>query len=1605
MFVACMACRARADVRADVEALGGGDRSAGSAGAGRAADYLVERLKAATDERVYRQGFLMALPVVEECAAEEAVQIDGKWVSMGMKVPIAPLIPSGGQAAALSPEFSSAELVYGGKGTLEELRGKDLRHRIVALEITSEATAWQTVASLGASAIVFLGDESTGNAELLNKTTSVPLGVPRFYCDDTGAAGRIREGKTGGLSLRVRVRWEEKRVENIVCVIPGKHEAGKAEQDVAWVKQAVAVQAQYDASSLVMGQAPGATEALNAALAVELAEKVAATPEHCTVVIALTAGDEWDFRGSRELLNLIDRDAKNTATAVGDLRALANGAAGWAKNTEATLAGVRRVADGDVSALQRVDVRAVIEDQLLRESSAVEAELQHARLTGGGGGGAAMAPLETRKQAILEASGSVHNRIAPSAAALGLIKDAAAAGVPRWEAEAKRTRDWGDALAEWPAIRAGMGDKPPMVWLTLSLGAGSDRFGFFSRSFFNREVDSTGPMSAFAQAFRRYAGGGGGAGGAQNNVFDVDSLENRFTLETFFPVARAFSSDAALAGGQPAGAFVSTQDAVTFLDTPNDLVGWIDWEKFDGQAKGLKGLLLGADGSVGVLTDPLFYGRADLSSVVVDQPVTVFERTIGETLPQVRAAGALVGGETESNGKSLGVPLVGTRRTDWYLADVQGNVTFEQALRAATLRTRMQAFEFDEDGVATRALAGNLADERGLVGEFDPNPNQPVRAMLFDCRRLDTFGLFDPRYLDTLYRIDVLDAKRLDAAEFSNVYAGEGAGGFAAVFMPPDIRWQLLAARGNVSNRMILINADQAHPTGRGFDTTDLAEIGPLPYRGALDFSVLNTQRQHELERFGVSNDVVSELQALSAKKRAEAVEAAKSRDYPKLFSASDALWALQSQVYESLIDTSNGIIKAVIFLLLGLIPFSYFVERLLIGSTSVYRQIAWFTAIFMLMVAALWFHPAFRISSAPLMILLAFLILILSSTVVYILWGKFEEEITLLQGAELSAHMTSLKRGAVFGAAIRLGLSNMRRRGARTVLTLITLILLTFTLLCFTSVREAVHLAPQVISFAGHSVPPPGILIRQRGWRALPPETLGLAQQIASDGPGGAIAGRWWYSSEHAERQWFIPVRGTGANETVYVSALVGLDAAEAQFQGVPIDSVLPGFGQLQKGEADVCWLSKMVQQASPALAVGESVNIAGHELKVAGFFEDKDFGTLRELTGDPMTPVDPAALAVTAGGAGGIADNSDAQSSAPETSYRFLSPQSVAVVPSWVVRELGGRLSSVMVRPDNASGTEVSRVAEDFARRAAFTVYVSDGQTVRSINAAASFVPRDFGDVLIPMLIGGMIVFNTMLGAVSERSREIHVYTSVGLAPAHVGMLFLAEAAALGTIGVVAGYIFGQGFATVLSWTHFLPDVALNYSSVSAIVTMGMVLGVVMLSALWPARAASRVAAPSLQRDWKLPKAVGDLLAVDLPFTVNETAARGVCAFVEEYLVSTSQSGTGHFTADHVKAFTEQTTQGLVRGLVARIWLAPYDLGVIQAMRLSIHPTDQHGVFDVHVQMTREAGNPGAWQRLNRPFLIDVRKQFLLWRNVNADLMKQYVERSDAMFAKGTK
>ena len=120
--------------------------------------------------------------------------------------------------------------------------------------------------------------------------------------------------------------------------------------------------------------------------------------------------------------------------------------------------------------------------------------------------------------------------------------------------------------------------------------------------------------------------------------------------------------------------------------------------------------------------------------------------------------------------------------------------------------------------------------------------------------------------------------------------------------------------------------------------------------------------------------------------------------------------------------------------------------------------------------------------------------------------------------------------------------------------------------------------------------------------------------------------------------------------------------------------------------------------------------------------------------------------------------------------------------------------------------------------------------------------------------MVLGGLIIFATMLGSVSDREREIYTFSALGLAPPHVASLFFAEASVYAVVGGMGGYLLGQTVSRVLGWLAgrgILAVPPMNYSSINAIVTMLIVMGTVLISTIYPAIKASRIGQPRRAAD----------------------------------------------------------------------------------------------------------------------------------------------------------
>jgi len=328
------------------------------------------------------------------------------------------------------------------------------------------------------------------------------------------------------------------------------------------------------------------------------------------------------------------------------------------------------------------------------------------------------------------------------------------------------------------------------------------------------------------------------------------------------------------------------------------------------------------------------------------------------------------------------------------------------------------------------------------------------------------------------------------------------------------------------------------------------------------------------------------------------------------------------------------------------------------------------------------------------------------------------------------------------------------------------------------------------------------------------------------------------------------------------------------------------------------------------------------------------------------------------------------------------------VAVVRDTVARRLGASLNAVSFVPQGGA-VDLDAVAEDMAQQLAMTLRVGQHGQTTLMTAVGRLTADGLGGALVPLVLGSLIVFATMLSTVAERGREIFIYASLGLAPIHIAALFLVEAAIYAVLGALGGYLLAQitawtlGIAAQIGLLAAPPD--LNYSSTAAMATILLVMGAVLVSALYPALMAARAAHPGGTRP-TLPAPAGDRWEVPFPVTVAVRDERGLLAFLAHWLNAAGEAGDRGFTAGEVALGEADDGDPNLR---AKVWLAPLDLGLSQTILVESEPIDLPGNRGLRVVIERRSGGSGDWRRGNHSFLKDLRRQVLNWRTLTPEQM----------------
>ncbi len=919
-----------------------------------------------------------------------------------------------------------------------------------------------------------------------------------------------------------------------------------------------------------------------------------------------------------------------------------------------------------------------------------------------------------------------------------------------------------------------------------------------------------------------------------------------------------------------------------------------------------------------------------------------------------------------------------------------------------------------------------------------------VRLNFFKCDSTTLFDLNNPLTLGLLPGATGLRSEaNTELGKGSKSFIGTQVSGtsytepLAVFFTKPDRRVKFLLSGGGLGNAGVLLNVPVALARkdkavqqknakdlflGKGFATPDRENyIYKTAYQVAKDMQLLDYYRLFNLEKAAISKKNLWEMHEEAMVRLTAAERALQEKNYDVFYRQTRMAWSKESRVYPDARGTAHDVVRGVVFYFALLLPFVIFIERLLINYVDVRKKLGAIAILFAFSYLVLrMVHPAFQLSRTPIIILDGFFMLVASIWTIGYLIMRFQTVMETIQQHINTIHRADVARASAAMAAFILGISNMRKRKIRTALTALTLILLTFTILSFTSFET---MPARLLEYQSDTKAPyNGLLLRNTTWSALGEfQSYDVANHFTSE--GFTVAERSWFVSRDktVELKLEISRPGTKSGYTI-ASAMLGLSPKEKHFS--EMNKFLAGGKWFQKKHPDWPFVCIIPQSMAESLQittseVGEAqINVLGRRLTVVGITGGAEMFAYEDLDGEPITPVDfmqqqqkgPAQK-----GAGGAWTATGEQTAEgflaaqrvedKESDYIHMNTDRVLVIPNDLCLRMGGTFRAIVAGAKDQKGSgklvrSFTPALEEFASSISMPLYAGIDNHITRLATRSQMTMSGMQGLLVPILIAALIVFNTMLGAVYERTDEIQVYASVGLAPIHIGALFFAESCVFAVLGAMLGYLMGQVLSFGLLQVPWLMEgISLNYSSISAVWSALLVMVVVLASTAWPAHMAGKLSVPDETRQMTIEPPTSDVWEILFPFTVSSKEAKGVMAYLREYFYSNDEDSVGNFTADDIKFYSEEDESGhTTLVLEADVWVAPLDMGISQEVEIAAVPDEEEPeITYLYFTITRKSGEFATWHRMNRGFLKDLRKQLLIWRLVTPEEKQRLTEEAD--------
>lgn len=963
---------------------------------------------------------------------------------------------------------------------------------------------------------------------------------------------------------------------------------------------------------------------------------------------------------------------------------------------------------------------------------------------------------------------------------------------------------------------------------------------------------------------------------------------------------------------------------------------------------------------------------------------------VGQSIvPNFPLAGALLGGKSTvdffQNGMGM-YPLL------LFQADPYGEYRLEYTpARISENEYNLQAFGFDENGLIDVAKNEGLSAQKTFRSK-DLLHGQSLRNITlvgFPARGVTVLDLINPQTLTPYSSVSFSLRQGLSAPEKLNVFVNAEV---VTAFMEPDQRFVTIFNAGSSDNE--LVQKVRAFALGPP-ESNSSSEINGRGYF-VLGNPVLRDIYQQTAESMVRVNGVRAELQDSRhmldpmtrdyfAESRQLLDNAAGKNWLGRLLETWNSI-AYSIMVHPILLSNVSQAVTSIVWYLCLLVPFVFFIEKLVFGYADIRRQLVAQSVIFFVSFLLLrLLHPAFGLIRSSLVILLGFLIFLICVGITLIFASKAAENLEPLRRKQGKVKAADASPLGVMATAFMLGLNNMHRRKVRTGLTCGTLVLITFAMIAFTSIYQGYENREVALGPAAYQ----GLMIKkERTAPILNSEINALISKYASRYPiypRRAIVGKSSYLRENVvPKLGLVYVDPNAVSTRAEAKTIVYLDDEDPIRKLVPL---LPGSrwvkmleeqGIAQPGVVISDQMAEKLGIVQPLPENGVPVELNGNLVRVVGLFNADALNEVRDLDGRSILPFDIDALQdfeVNRTNYSITADNNAQPVSAAEAIFAPI---------GYAGKENGGaevRSTSVLVGLDGRDFHEAGEVIQQFVEQTGESVvYGLDGSAWRAVRRRSSSF-EGLVDLIIPLILAAVTVLNTMKGSVYERKSELGVYNAVGIAPRYIFMMFFAEALVYAVVGSVLGYFLSQGVGAALTALDLTGGLNMTFASLNSIYASLAVVVAVFISTYFPAKTAVQIAAPAEESGWKIPEPKDDVLEFALPFVFDARERLAVLAFFRRYFANFTEGEGGLFQTSELRPLSSPYP-----GVAASVWLKPFDQGVSQEMEIFLPPDTETGEFCARVRLRRLSGTSESWTRLNRGFVSQLRRQFLHWRAVEA-------------------